>query len=239
MTLCVRGLTVMRANKTAVDGVSFDLAPGRVTALLGPNGAGKSSLVLALCGVLPAKGEVALNGAALIGRTPDFIRRAGVAAVPEGHRVLWPLCVDENLRAAGFSLDTAALKRSLDEVYAVFPEMAERKAQIAGSMSGGQQQMLALGQALIARPKYILADEMSFGLAPVIVRRLMQVVRDLAEAGTGILLIEQFTDIALALADDVHVMSQGRFAYGGKPSHLRENPDILHAAYLGASQTAG
>jgi len=231
--LSVRGLTVLRGRKAAVDGLTLSLKPGRITALIGPNGAGKSTLVLALAGILPiAAGSVELDGMALTGRAPDIIRAAGLAAVPEGHRVLSPLSVDDNLRAAGFALPQAALVQALADVYGIFPELAERKAQRAGSLSGGQQQMLALGQALICRPKFILADEMSLGLAPLIVKRLVKVIEAVAAAGTGVLLIEQFTHVALGIADEAHVMSRGAFSYSGPPDTLIADPEILHRAYL-------
>ena len=229
----ISNLRVCRGVKRVVDDVSMRLVPGKVTALLGPNGAGKSSLVLALAGALPLEaGSIVLNGNSLGGASPQVIRSAGIAAVPEGHRVLADLTVEDNLMAAGHGHSKAALAHALDEIYGIFGELAERKNQRAGSMSGGQQQMLALGQALICRPKFILADEMSLGLAPLIVKRLMGVVARLAREGTGVLLIEQFTAVALSLADDAHVMSRGQLAYSGEPEMLAKDPEILRKAYL-------
>ncbi|KAA3509815.1 ATP-binding cassette domain-containing protein [Agrobacterium vitis] len=231
--LHIRNLKIRRGVKLAVDDLSLSLEPGKVTALLGPNGAGKSSLVLALAGVLPVEGgHIEIDGRPLVGASPNLVRAAGIAAVPEGHRVLAGLSVDDNLRAAGHVHSKVELARALDEIYAIFGELAERKSQRAGSMSGGQQQMLALGQALICRPKFILADEMSLGLAPLIVKRLMGVVTRLAQEGTGVLLIEQFTAVALKLADVAHVMSRGRLVYSGDPAILERDPEILHKAYL-------
>jgi branched-chain amino acid transport system ATP-binding protein len=231
--LMIKDLRVRRGGKLVVDSLSMTLDSGRITSLLGPNGAGKSSLVLALGGVLPIDGGVIeLNGQSVGGKTPEFIRRAGVAAVPEGHRILSGLSVEDNLQAAGFFHSPATVQAAVADVYGTFPELAERRGQKAGSMSGGQQQMLALGQALVARPKFILADEMSLGLAPLIVKRLMGVVAKLAAQGTGILLIEQFTGVALDLAADVHVMSRGRFTYSGSPRPLIDDPEILHRSYL-------
>jgi branched-chain amino acid transport system ATP-binding protein len=232
-SLAITELVVRRGRKTVVDGLALSLASGGITALLGPNGAGKSSLVLALAGVLPIEnGKFTCDGKELAGQPPEAIRAAGVAAVPEGHRVLSLLTVDENLRAAGFQVGAADVKAGADEVYAIFPELAERKAQKAGSLSGGQQQMLALGQALVSRPKFILVDEMSLGLAPLIVKRLMKVIEAVAAGGTGVLLIEQFTHVALKIADEAHVMSRGAFTYSGPPDALVADPDILHKAYL-------
>jgi branched-chain amino acid transport system ATP-binding protein len=168
----------------------------------------------------------------MAGQSPETIRAAGLAAVPEGHRVLSGLSVHDNLLAAGFGHNATTANGAVDDVYGIFPELAERKGQRAGSMSGGQQQMLALGQALVARPKFILADEMSLGLSPLIVKRLMGVVVKLAEQGTGVLLIEQFTHIALKLASAANVMSRGKLTFSGAPGRLIEEPEILHRAYL-------
>lgn len=233
MSVVISDLIVRRGNKRVVDGLSLTLEPGKITALLGPNGAGKSSLVLALAGVLPIEsGAVDIDGRPMAGRAPEAIRSAGLAAVPEGHRVLAGMSVNDNLLAAGFGHTATAAALAVADVYGIFPELAERKGQKAGSMSGGQQQMLALGQALVARPKFILADEMSLGLSPLIVKRLMGVVVRLAEQGTGILLIEQFTHIALRIAHHANVMSRGRVTFSGEPRRLVDEPEILHRAYL-------
>jgi len=233
MSVVISELLVRRGNKRVVDDLSLVLEPGKITALLGPNGAGKSSLVLALAGVLPAEGgSVEISGRPMGGQSPEVIRAAGLAAVPEGHRVLSGMSVHDNLLAAGFGHNARIAVEAVDDVYGIFPELAERKAQKAGSMSGGQQQMLALGQALVARPKFILADEMSLGLSPLIVKRLMGVVVKLAEQGTGILLIEQFTHIALRIAHHANVMSRGKITFSGEPQRLVDEPEILHRAYL-------
>ena len=166
MTLEVRGLTVSDAGRTLVAGVDLVIEPGRVTAVIGANGAGKSELVLALAGRLPiTAGAVLLDGKPLNGVGPEAIRRAGVAAVPEGDRVLTALSVDDNLRAAGTMMGTKAAG-SLARTYGIFPDLAERRDQLAGTLSSGQQQMLALGHALMSPPRYLLIDEMSLGLAP-------------------------------------------------------------------------
>lgn len=233
MSLVIDALSIRRGAKTVLDDFSMTVEPGRVTALLGPNGAGKSSLVLALAGALPvAGGSFGLDAAPLTGASPERIRAAGIAAVPEGHRVLAGLSVEDNLLAAGFTISAAEARRGADSVYGIFPELAERRKQKAGTMSGGQQQMLVLGQALIAKPKFILVDEMSLGLAPLIVKRLMGVIDRLAAAGTGILLIEQFTTLALKHAHSAHILSRGRLSFSGSPQVLIDDPDILHRAYL-------
>lgn len=229
----LKGLSVAVDGKTVVDGVSLTVRPGQVTALLGANGAGKSELVLAVAGLLPVmQGTVTVNGTAITGAKPDRIRAAGVAAVPEGHQVLTQLTVAENLSVAGSLLTPSEADTALTEVYAIFPELAERKQQLAGTLSGGQQQMVAIGHALMARPKYILIDEMSLGLAPLIVKRLTQVVAALSSKGMGVLLVEQFVEVALSLATEVVVLRKGVVRMTSDPATLRADPDLLTAAYL-------
>ncbi len=234
MTLTVTGLTVSDGNRTVVHNIDLTIEPGKVTAVIGANGAGKSELVLALAGVLPiVAGQVLLDGTPLNGKGPEAIRRAGVAAIPEGHRVLTDLSVDDNLRAAG-SLIKGGLEDRLAETYAIFPELAERKPQVAGTLSGGQQQMVALGHALMSRPRYMLIDEMSLGLAPLIVKRLLGVVTVLKSQGVGILLIEQFTDLALGIAESAVVLRGGHMRYNGPARALVDDKKLLHEAYFGA-----
>ncbi len=233
MTLQVQGLSVRDGHRLAVQDVSLTVKPGQVTAVIGANGAGKSELVLALAGVLPmVAGDIKLDGAPLSARGPEAIRRAGIAAIPEGHRVLTDLSVDDNLRAAG-SLIKTGLNERLAETYAVFPELAERKGQLAGTLSGGQQQMVALAHALMCNPRYLLIDEMSLGLAPLIVKRLLGVVSDLKARGVGILLIEQFTDMALGIAESAVVLRGGKMRYSGPARDLAKDSQLLHDAYFG------
>lgn len=233
MALELGKFTVEQDGRTLVREVDLHLAPGSVTAVLGANGAGKSELVLAMAGMLPvAGGSMTVEGSDLTGRGPDTIRAAGVAAVPEGHRVLTRLSVDDNLRAAG-SLLPEGLNQTLGDTYALFPELAERKSQIAGTMSGGQQQMLALGHAMMCRPRYMLIDEMSLGLAPLVVKRLMGFVADLKSRGVGVLLIEQFTDMALGLSENAIVLRGGRVRFSGRAENLLRDPALLDQAYFG------
>ena len=232
MTIVVTDLTVTDGHRTLVSGVSLSITPGQVTAVIGANGAGKSELVLALAGMLPiSAGSVTLNGNPLK-PAPETIRRAGIAAVPEGHRVLTALSVDDNLRAAGTLLGAKA-RQQLAEVYEIFPELAERQPQIAGTMSGGQQQMLALGHALMCAPRYLLIDEMSLGLAPLIVKRLLSVVALLKSQDVGIFLIEQFTDLALSIAETAVVLRSGKMRYSGLASALVSDKALLQNAYFG------
>jgi branched-chain amino acid transport system ATP-binding protein len=186
-----------------------------------------------MAGMMPiAGGEMTVDGQALTGKGPDVIRAAGVAAVPEGHRVLTKLSGDDNLRAAGSMLPDG-LEDTLADPYALFPELAERKKQLAGSMSGGQQQMLALGHAMMSRPRFLLVDEMSLGLAPLVVKRLMGFVTDLKARGVGILLIEQFTDLALGVSEEALVLRGGQVRYSGRAENLIKDPELLDKAYFG------
>jgi len=229
----VSGLTVQRGAKRVIADLSMRLPAGRTVALLGPNGAGKSSLVLALAGALPvASGRILLAGQDLANRPCDAVRSAGVAAILEGHQVLTAMSVEENLRVAGFDLPQRELLAQLEQAWGIFPELRQLRGRLAGTLSGGQQQMVAVAQALMARPRFVLADELSLGLAPLIVRRLTGVLKVLADQGCGILLIEQFTHVALRLADHVYVMNRGRVHFEGDPAEVRANPQVLHEAYL-------
>jgi branched-chain amino acid transport system ATP-binding protein len=238
MALHVNGLTVKDGGRHVVSSLDLTLAPGTVTAVLGANGAGKSEMVLALAGMLPAEGSMTVNGTELLGKGPDVIRAAGVAAVPEGHRVLTNMSVDDNLRAAG-TLLRDGFDEALAETYSFFPELAERKGQLAGTLSGGQQQMVALGHAMMSRPKFLLIDEMSLGLAPLIVKRLMGFVADLKARGVGILLIEQFTDLALGVSENAIVLRGGKVRYDGRAQALIDNKSLLDEAYFGMEAAAG
>lgn len=231
--LIVDGLGVGRGGRTVVDRVDLRVAPGEVTALLGANGAGKSSLVLGIAGVIrPHTGSVRLGSVELVGMAPHKIRAAGVAAVPEGHRVLTELSVIDNLQAAGTMLDRAEADAGVDDALDVFPELRERLDQPAGTMSGGQQQMLALAQALVGKPSVLIADELSLGLAPVIVGRLVEALDVIVAGGTGVLLIEQFTTVALQLATTASLMERGSVTWSGPAADLQDNPELLHQAYL-------
>lgn len=231
-TLTLDGVSVQRGGRLVVRDVSFDVPRGEITALLGPNGAGKSSLVLAVAGVLrPAAGEVRVDGVDLAGRRPEQVRRSGVATAPEGHRVLGELSVADNLRVAVGRLPRRERASALDRVHELFGELGELSDRRAGSLSGGQQQMLALGQAIVSQPRYLVIDELSLGLAPVVVRRLVPALRKIAADGVGVLLIEQFTALALAVATSAHVLVRGRPQLSETTDTLRDRPDLLAASY--------
>lgn len=233
MTLRLESLTVARGGRPVVHDVSLEIPAGQVTALLGPNGAGKSSLVLAVGGVLrPPSGRVLLDDLDLTRKRPESIRREGVAIVPEGRRLLGALTVEDNLRVATYALGRADAKRGIEYALELFPSLEPRWKTAARSLSGGEQQMVVLAQALVSQPRFILVDELSLGLAPLIVKRLVPTLATVAQSGTGILLIEQFAHVALGVAESAYVLEGGRIRDHGSARELRGHPERLHSAYL-------
>jgi branched-chain amino acid transport system ATP-binding protein len=238
-TLELSGITVERGGRPVVKDVTISVPAGKVTALLGPNGAGKSSLVLAVGGVLrPRPGSVSLDGTELAGRRPEKIRAAGIAIVPEGRRLLPDLTTDDNIKVATYALSKTAAAEGRARALELFPRLQPRLNVPARLLSGGEQQMVVLAQALVSQPKYLVIDELSLGLAPVVVSQLIPVLRTVTESGVGILLIEQFATVALALATDAYVMEGGVIRYSGSAAELRDRPDLLHSAYLLRGATA-
>ncbi len=219
--------------------VSLKVKAGAVVALIGANGAGKTTTMRAISGMVrPNRGRVLLDGRPVQDLDASRIARLGMAHSPEGRKVFGPLTVEDNLllgafgrlpRFFGFRARAAA---DLEGIYALFPRLKERRLQAAGTLSGGEQQMLAIGRALMAKPKVMLLDEPSMGLAPVIVQEVFNTIRRLKEAGITLLLVEQFAKSALEVADYAYVMDRGRIAIEGTPAHLREDERVL-AAYLG------
>jgi branched-chain amino acid transport system ATP-binding protein len=213
--------------------VSLEIPPGQVTTLLGANGAGKSTLVLAVGGVLRTTGgKVMLGGRDLTGFRPEQVRAAGVAVVPEGRRLLPELTIRDNLRVATYSLTREDAKSGTAHALELFPELEKRWDVEARLLSGGEQQMLVLAQALVSRPKIVLVDELSLGLAPVVVKRLVPTLESVARNGVGVLLIEQFAHVALSLAQTAYVIEGGRIRYHGPAQKLIDEPELLHSAYL-------
>ena|SRR5579872_625050 len=228
--LVVSDLVVNRAGLPVVRGASLAAEPARISVLLGANGAGKTTLLEGVSGVAPsAGGLIEIGGAPMHGTRPSVRVRAGLAHVEQGRTVFRQLTTDENLRAA------APSKASVAQAYELFPELAKRAQVRAGLLSGGEQQMLVIARALVHRPKVVLIDEMSAGLAPVIVKRLMAVVRKLADQGLAVLLVEQFAALALSIGDRAYVLRRGRIVYDGDCASLRQSPDELHRLYLGES----
>lgn len=230
----VKSMVLHRCGKRVLHGVDLVARPGEITALIGANGAGKSSLVMAVAGVLPlSEGHVSVDGQPLVGLRPERVRERGVAVVPEGHRVLGALSVADNLRVAASHRPAREVAAAIDEVLEVLPELRSKLQNPGRSLSGGQKQMVAVAQALLAQPRYLVVDELSLGLAPLVVKRLADLLRQVAARGTGVLLIEQFTSMALAMATQANVLVRGRMAWSGAASELVARPDILERSYLG------
>jgi branched-chain amino acid transport system ATP-binding protein len=233
VALVVQDLTVARGGREVVRNVSIAIPPGEITTLLGPNGAGKSTLVLAVAGVLrEMAGQVFLGEQELTRSPPEKRRQAGVAVVPEGRRLLPDLTVAENLQVATYSLSRHDAASSIDQAVELFPELKARWTIQGRYLSGGEQQMVVLAQAIVSRPTTLLVDELSLGLAPVVVKRLVPVLAALARSGVGVLLIEQFAHVALGLANTAYILEGGRIRYQGTASELRQKPELLHSAYL-------
>jgi branched-chain amino acid transport system ATP-binding protein len=231
-SLVLEGLCVSRGRPVVQD-VSLEIPAYAITALLGPNGAGKSSLVLAVGGVLrPTAGRVLVGDQDLARRRPEAIRSAGIAIVPEGRRLLGELSVEDNLRVATYALGRSEARDGIDYALELFPALERRWKASARSLSGGEQQMVVLAQALVSHPRFILVDELSLGLAPVVVKRLIPTLETVARSGVGILLIEQFANVALGVAETAYVLEGGRIRDHGTAQELREQPERLHSAYL-------
>jgi branched-chain amino acid transport system ATP-binding protein len=235
--LLVQNLKIQRGGRQVLHDVSIEVSAGEVVALLGANGAGKSSLVMATAGVLPiSSGSVKLGDTKLNKLPPDAVRRAGLAVVPEGHRVLGTLTVRENLAAAALGYNARDAEMYVQQALQLFPELNRHLAQLASSLSGGQKQMVSISQALIAKPKILVVDELSLGLSPAVITRLIEAIEIIARQGSGILLVEQFTTLALRIAQRAYVLSLGYVAFEGGASTLLSQPGVLHRAYLrGAS----
>jgi branched-chain amino acid transport system ATP-binding protein len=232
----VEDLTVRHGEIVAVRGLSFTLREGEVLALLGPNGAGKSSALRALSGLLPpAGGSIRLGGRRIDGLAAEAIARLGMAHVPEGRGIFPDLTVRENLRMAARGLRREAWEAALERVHGYFPRLAERASQPAGTLSGGEQQQLAIGRALVLRPRLLLLDEMSLGLAPTVVARLFEILARIHADGVAVLLVEQYVGRALAVADAAVVLEKGEVRVSGPAAQLARDVTVVQASYLGAA----
>jgi branched-chain amino acid transport system ATP-binding protein len=218
----------------ALKGVGLEVRQGEIVALLGNNGAGKTTTLRTISGLLvPTRGVVTLEGEPLSGVPPHAVVRRGIAHVPEGRRIFNRLTVRENLTMGAYTRnDTAVITADLERVFALFPRLSERITQVAGTLSGGEQQMLAIGRALMARPRLLLLDEPSMGLAPVLVEQIFDTVRDINTQGTTILLVEQNAAMALAVAQRGYVIETGAIVLSGTAAELADNPEVRRA-YLG------
>jgi branched-chain amino acid transport system ATP-binding protein len=234
----VSGLSARYGAVAALRDVSLEVRAGELVALIGANGAGKSTLLRTIAGlVAPTAGRVALDGQDVTGQAPEAMIRAGVALVPERRRVFAPLTVLDNLELGGYALPRGRdfrgrLEAGVEEAYRLFPVLRRRRDQLAGTLSGGEQQMLAIGRALMTRPRLLLCDEPSLGLAPLVVAEIMRLLSTLRAEGTTILLVEQNARMALRAADRAYVLEVGSVVLSGAATDLLED-DQLKAAYLG------
>ena len=231
----VKNLSVSYGAIEAVKDISFTVNAGEIVSLIGANGAGKTTTLHTITGLVPAKsGSVMYNGVDLLKTHNNKIVTLGMAHIPEGRHVFTRMSVEENLEMGAFSLkDQSDLKKDLDMVYGLFPRLKERSWQAAGTLSGGEQQMLAVGRALMSRPKIIMMDEPSLGLAPKLVKEIFSIIRKLHEQGITILLVEQNAKMALSIADRAYVLETGRITMEGDAKELLNNEQV-RKAYLGA-----
>jgi len=232
--LKVENLCVGYGDAMALSNISFEIDDGELVAIVGPNGAGKTTLVNAIARFLPVRsGTMSLQGESIVRLTPQQLSALGVAIIPEGRRLFTSMTVEENLELGCYRADARRHRRDgLEATYAMFPILGERKRQIAGTLSGGQQQMVAFARALMARPRLLLIDEPSLGLAPVIIKQVFDVIAQIHATGVSILLIEQNATKALDVAQRAYVLDCGQVVANGTPQNLRDRPEI-GAAYLG------
>lgn len=228
----VRGLKVAYGGIRAVRGIDLDVEESELVCLIGANGAGKSSALRGITGLVHAVGDIRLAGRRLSGMPTHAIAREGVALVPEGRGIFPRLTVWENLVMGAYARRDKGVKADLAHVYELFPRLAERRQQIAGTLSGGEQQMLAIGRALMGRPRLLLMDEPSMGLAPLMVRKIYDTIQAIARRGVTILLVEQNAHLALQVSDRAYVMESGSITLAGASGELARDPAI-QAAYLG------
>jgi branched-chain amino acid transport system ATP-binding protein len=231
--LSVNDLTISYGNIKAIKGITFEVKEGEIVTLIGANGAGKSSTLRGISGLVPYKGTITFNGQDLKTVAADKIVGLGIAQVPEGRGIFGNLTVYENLKLATWSRkDKSELDKDYQRVFDIFPRLAERRGQLGGTLSGGEQQMLAVGRALMSRGKMMLLDEPSMGLAPVLVREIFSVIKEINQTGTTILLVEQNANMALRVAARGYVLETGTIAYTGTGHDLLGNPKVKEA-YLG------
>lgn len=234
--LSVESLSVSYGAITAVRGVSLQVYPGQIATLIGANGAGKSTILRAISGVVPiAGGSIRFCGTSLVNVPPHRIVEMGIAHVPEGRGIFGNLTVDENLRLASYTRrHRASLAQDYERVLNIFPRLRERRRQLGATLSGGEQQMLAVARALITGGKLMLLDEPSMGLSPILVEQIFKVIEEIRKAGTTILLVEQNAHMALRVADHCYVLETGTMAMSGSPSELMRDPRVREA-YLGVA----
>jgi branched-chain amino acid transport system ATP-binding protein len=231
--LSVRDLYASYGSIRVLHGVSLDVARGGVTTVLGANGAGKTTLLRAICGMVSRQGQIVFDGARIDGMSTPDIARAGIAHVPEGRGTFAPMTTEENLRLGAYTRRDPEVANDFERIYGYFPRLRERRHQQAGTLSGGEQQMLAIGRALMLRPKLLVLDEPSFGLAPLIVQEIFRIMRKINdEQQVSVLLVEQNANLALEFADAACVLETGNVVTSGTPDELSNNEDVRRA-YLG------
>ncbi len=231
----VEGLQVNYGGIVALNGISFTVEEGEIVSLIGANGAGKSTTLRTLSGLIkPVNGIIKFNGQVLNKMPPYKIVKLGISQVPEGRRVFTRLTVAENLEMGAYTRKDSEVKKTMAEVFSRFPRLEERKNQLAGTLSGGEQQMLAIGRALMSKPKLLLMDEPSMGLAPLIVNEIFTIIKDINRSGTTILLVEQNAKVALSVSNRLYVLETGEMAASGTSEQLSDN-ELIKKAYLGVS----
>ena len=233
MMLSVKDLNVYYGPIHAVKGVSFAVDQGEIVTLIGANGAGKSTILKTVSGLLkPKSGEVDFMGKKISGTAPHKIVELGIAHVPEGRRIFTRMTVEENLEMGAFTAPSSSIEEGKEQVFQRFPRLKERRKQTAGTLSGGEQQMLAMGRALMSKPSLMMLDEPSMGLAPILVEQVFDIIRELHAGGTTILLVEQNAQAALDVADRAYVLETGRIVLSGTGAELMAS-DSVQKAYLG------
>ncbi|MBD3110077.1 ABC transporter ATP-binding protein [Bacillus sp. AGMB 02131] len=232
--LKVNDINVYYGNIQALRGVSLEINQGEIVTLIGANGAGKSTLLKTISGLLkPKQGDIIFKDASIKGKAAQVIVKRGISHVPEGRRVFANMTIEENLDLGAYlRKDKAGIKQDLEKVYHLFPRLLERQKQQAGTLSGGEQQMLAMGRALMAKPELLLLDEPSMGLAPLLVKQIFSIVQEINNAGTTILLVEQNANLALSIADRAYVVETGRIVLSGQAAELTASEEVKKA-YLG------
>ena len=235
--LSVEDLHVSYGKVEAVSGVSLEMQAGQIVTVIGPNGAGKTTLLAALMGLLPASGGIRYQGSDFASLLTEERVRRGICLVPERRELFTDMTVEDNLILGAYTRwrERAAVERDLAEVYARFPRLSERRTQLAGTLSGGERQMLSLGRALMTKPRLLLLDEPSLGLAPLLVREIFRIVTALRDLGVSILLVEQNARAALQTADFAYVLETGSIVHSGKAADLIHDPKVV-ASYLGGRE---
>ncbi len=233
MLLEVKDIQVYYGAIHAIKGVSFEVNEGEIVTLIGANGAGKTTTLDTIAGLLRSRGgDIVFQGESIVHKAPHLIVKDGLALVPEGRRVFAQMTVEENLEMGAFTRANSTVAPGLEKVYELFPRLKERRRQVAGTLSGGEQQMLAMGRALMSAPKLMMLDEPSMGLAPILVEQVFDIIQSLHKAGTTILLVEQNAQMALSIADRAYVLENGKVSLSGTGEELAKSEQV-QKAYLG------